>query len=259
MLVDSHCHLDCLDLTPYDGKLALAIHAAREKSVNFILCVCVDLENAKTVLEIAKQHETVWASFGIHPNEKMEKEIEKEMIIEYAQDKKIVAIGETGLDYYRLEGEGDIMQERFRRHIQAARELKKPLIIHTRQAQEDTIKIMKEEKAQEVGGVMHCFTESMSMAQAAMDMGFYISFSGIITFKNAASLREVVAATPLERLLIETDAPYLAPEPYRGKSNEPQYVYYVAEAVAKIKNISFAKVANQTTKNFFSLFKDCGL
>lgn len=254
MLIDSHCHLDQLDLTPYSGDLDLALEAAKVKGVGHILCVCIDLNNAKAVLDIAKKYPNITASFGMHPNEKMLSELTVKEIISYAKDKKIVAIGETGLDYYRLEDDGDWQRERFRRHIRAARELNKPLIIHTRQAQEDTLKIMQEENAQEVGGVMHCFTESAEFAKRAMELGFFISFSGIVTFKNALALRQVVSEVPIERMLIETDAPYLAPVPFRGKPNEPQYVYYVAEEVAALKNMTFLDVAQKTTENFFKCF-----
>lgn len=257
MLVDSHCHLDKLDLTPYQGNFDALLQAAKDKGVGYILCVCIDLNNAHDVLEIAKKYPFISASFGIHPSELMEKEWGAKEIVQAAQAKEIVAIGETGLDYYHLQDEGEWQRDRFRQHIRAARELKKPLIVHTRQAQEDTIRIMQEEKAYEVGGVMHCFTETSDMAKQAMDLGFYISFSGIITFKNAQALREVATAVPLDRILIETDAPYLAPVPYRGKPNEPQYVYYVAEEMAKIKGVSFDTAAKQTTENFFQLFSLC--
>ncbi|MBI5447286.1 MAG: TatD family hydrolase [Gammaproteobacteria bacterium] len=255
MLVDSHCHLDKLDLTPYGGSLDQALKAAEEKGVKCILCVCVDIHHAADVLSIAKRYPFIFASFGIHPSEPMEREWEVNEIVAQAQAKEIVAIGETGLDYYHSNGAEDAQRERFRRHIRAARELNKPLIIHTRQAQEDTLAIMKEERAQEVGGVMHCFTETSEMALRAIDLGFYISFSGIITFKNAQALRDVVVDVPLDRLLIETDAPYLAPMPYRGKPNEPQYVYYVAQEVARLKQCSLESIAEQTTQNFFQLFK----
>jgi len=255
VLVDSHCHLDQLDLTPYGGELALALQAASQAQVKAMLCVCIDMNNAQAVLAIAKKYPSIWASFGVHPSEKMATELTVDEIVAQAQDEKIVAIGETGLDYYHLKDEGDWQRTRFRRHILAARELQKPLIIHTRQAQVDTVNIMKAEKAEMVGGVMHCFTESLEMAKQAIALGFYISFSGIITFKNAQALRDVVLEVPLDRILIETDAPYLAPMPYRGKPNEPRYVCYVAEEIARLKQISVAQVAKQTTANFEALFK----
>lgn len=254
MLVDSHCHLDQLDLTPYANDLAQVLKVADEQTIKYILCVCIDLNNAKQVLEIAKKYKNISASFGVHPCEHGGPGLDAKAIIQHAQAPEIVAIGETGLDYYHVKDDASWQREQFRQHIRAARELNKPLIIHTREAQADTIKIMQEENAQEVGGVMHCFTETSEMAKQAIDLGFYISFSGIITFKNAIALRQVVADVDLSRILIETDAPYLAPMPYRGKPNYPQYVYHVAEEVAKIKQVSFDEVARQTTANFFKLF-----
>lgn len=254
MYIDSHCHLDQLDLSSYEGKIENLLRATWEKGIEHILCVCIDLNNADAVLNIAKNSSRISASFGIHPSELMSEELSVEAMVARSQDRKIVAIGETGLDYYHLEGDGEWQRERFRRHIRAARELNKPLIIHTRQAQDDTLKIMQEENAQEVGGVMHCFTESTEFAQHAMELGFFISFSGIITFKNAEALREVVKAVPLDRILIETDAPYLAPVPFRGKPNFPAYVAHVAEEVASLKNISCADVASVTKHNFYQCF-----
>lgn len=252
MLVDSHCHLDRLDLTPYQGKLELALEQAKINGVGHFLCVCVVLEEVPNILRIAQDYENVQASVGLHPTEEVVEEPSVEQLVALANHPKVVAIGETGLDYYRCEGDIEWQRQRFRNHIRAAKEIQKPVIVHTRQAQADTIKILQEENASAVGGVMHCFTETWEMAQAAMDLGFYISFSGIITFANAKDLQEVVKKVPLDRILIETDAPYLAPVPYRGKPNEPAYVRYVAEAIAHLKNISFAEVAEQTTANFQS-------
>src|SRR3990167_11174613 len=229
MLVDSHCHLNCLDLTPYQGELALAIQAAHDHGVSHLLCVCIDMEHFPEVLAIAKQYPNVQASVGLHPTERVGEEPTAERLIQLAYHSKVVAIGETGLDYYRCYGDMTWQQQRFRNHIRAARELKKPIIVHSRQAPEDTIRILKEEKANEVGGVMHCFTESWEMAKQAIDLNFYISFSGIVTFQNAKIVQQVAMNVPIERILIETDAPYLAPVPYRGKPNEPAYVKYVAE------------------------------
>lgn len=255
MLVDSHCHLNCLDLTKYNGQLDLAIKAAYADEVTHILCVCIDLEHFNEVLTIAEQYENIKASLGVHPTEKISSEPSLEQLIKLADHHNVVAIGETGLDYYHCQGDLTWQQERFRRHIRVAKILKKPLIIHSRQAPEDTIKILREEKAYEVGGVMHCFTESLEMAQQAMELNFYISFSGIVTFKNATKLQDVATNVPLDRLLIETDAPYLAPVPYRGKPNEPAYVKYVAEKIAELKKLDFALVATQTTNNYFSMIK----
>lgn len=254
MLVDSHCHLDQLDLTPYQGNLDLALAAAKKNGVNHFLCVCIDLENFKNIKTIAEKYENVQITVGLHPNEKVEIEPSIENLMQYANHPKVVAIGETGLDYFRSQGDIEWQRQRFRTHIQTARKLDKPLIIHTRQAQEDTIRIMVEESADTIGGVMHCFTENWDMAKKALDLGFYISFSGIVTFVNAIELKEVAKKVPLDALLIETDSPYLAPVPFRGKPNEPAYVRYVAEHIAELKGIPFEEVAEQTTFNYFKLF-----
>ena len=249
MLVDSHCHLNMLDL-----DLNLVISDAQNVGVKTILCVGVDLENSKGAIAIAEQFPDVWASVGLHPSHNEDTFAIKTDYLTLAQHKKVVAIGETGLDYYYNKEGLEAMRERFRLHIRLARELKKPLIIHTRDAREDTLNIMREENAEEVGGVMHCFTENWEMAQAAMDLGFYISFSGIVTFKKAENVAAVASQVPLERMLIETDAPYLTPVPYRGKPNQPQYVRFVAKHIAQLKNCTLAVVAQQTTDNFFKLF-----
>lgn len=250
MLIDSHCHLDRLDISPEE-----AIKAAREKGVERFLCVCIDMDNYAQVLAIANQFEEVDASVGVHPTEIILNEPSVDELIEKGEPKKIIAVGETGLDFYRLEGSPDTQIQRFRNHIRAARHLNKPLIVHTRQAREETIRILKEEQAETVGGVMHCFTEDWSMAVQAMELGFYISFSGIVTFKNAIALQEIAKKIPLDRMLIETDAPYLAPVPYRGKSNQPAYVYYVAEFLAGLRGEIFDKIAQHTTENFCRLFR----
>ncbi len=255
MLVDSHCHLDRLDLTPYQGDLSLALDAAKKNSVQHILCVCIDLDNFPKVLAIAENYPDVSASVGIHPTEVITTEPSVEELVQLATHPKVVALGETGLDYYREQTNKEIQQERFRRHIRTAKKVAKPLIVHTRQARADTIAILKEEGADEVGGVLHCFTEDLDMAQKAIEINFYISFSGIVTFQNAKELQEIAKQIPLERMLIETDAPYLAPVPYRGKSNEPAYVRHVAEYIAQLRGISFEELAKKTTENFFNLFK----
>lgn len=253
-IVDSHCHLDQLDLTSHQGSLDSALHAAQQQGVTHFLCVCIDMNNVQATLDIARQHANIFASVGVHPSEQNSHDPDEAELISLASEAKVVALGETGLDYYRVQGDVEWQQQRFRRHIHAAQAVNKPLIVHTRDAREDTIRILKEENAQTVGGVLHCFTESLLMAQQAMELGFYISFSGIITFKNAVELQEVVKQIPLERILIETDSPYLAPVPYRGKPNEPAYVRYVAEKVAELKQIDVETVAKQTTANFFKLF-----
>jgi len=253
-LVDSHCHLDRLDLSKYDQDLDGAIAHAQKMHVQDMLCVCIDQTNFQAVWDIAKRYPNIHASVGIHPTEAVETELSTDELITFAQYEKVVAIGETGLDYFHCKGDISWQQDRFKRHIQAAIAVNKPLIIHTRDAREDTIRIMQEEQAERCGGVMHCFTETLEMAQAAMALGFYISFSGIITFKNAIELQNLVKHIPLDKMLIETDAPYLTPAPHRGKPNEPANVYYVAEKVAALKGISIEKVAEVTTQNYASLF-----
>lgn len=254
-LIDSHCHLNLLNLEKYNGDLGALIHAAQAANVKKMLCIGVDLVTAQTVIDIAQKYQDVYASVGLHPSEKVEVEPSLEDLRFFAEQDKVVAIGETGLDYYYNDSGLDLMQERFRRHIRLAHELKKPLIIHSRDAREDTIRILREENAQVLRGVMHCFTEDWAMAEQAMELGFYISISGIVTFKNAKNVQEVAAKVPLANLLIETDAPYLTPDPFRGKPNEPQYVSYVAKKIAELKNISVEEVISATTKNCLNLFK----
>ncbi len=248
MYIDSHCHLDRLDCSVAD-----AVAAAREAQVSHMLCVAIDLDSTVAILDIIKHHKHIYGSVGIHPNEACAVSIET--LLEHAgQDNKIIAIGETGLDFYRDNVEIQEQCQRFIQHIEAAKLTKKPLIIHTRDAREKTIEILKDNNASEVGGVLHCFTETLEMAEQAMDLGFYISISGIITFKNAKELQETVKKIPLSRLLIETDSPYLAPMPYRGKPNVPAYVPYVAKKIAELHQISVDEVAKTTSQNFFDLF-----
>lgn len=254
MLIDSHCHLNRLNLDAYQGDLGRLLQAARDVGVKHFLCVCVDLTEVQTLIQIVEKFSDVSMSVGLHPSDHAEKEPRVDDLIALANHPKVVAIGETGLDYHYNDSGFDVMQERFRRHIRAARELKKPLIVHTRDAREDTIRILREEKAHECSGVMHCFTEDWVMAQQAIELGFYISFSGIVTFQNAKNVQEVVQKVPLEKMLIETDAPYLAPVPYRGKPNEPQYVKYVAEKIAELKQVRYEDVVKITGDNFFKLF-----
>ncbi|MCD6047957.1 MAG: deoxyribonuclease [Gammaproteobacteria bacterium] len=250
MLIDSHCHLDRLEISAQD-----AIAAAREKGIGCFLCVCIDMDNYPQVLALAQQFQEVYASVGVHPTEIIDHEPDVAELVAKGQSKKVIAVGETGLDFYRLEGSPDTQLQRFRNHIRAARELNKPLIVHTRQARAETIALLKEERAHDVGGVLHCFTEDWDMAVQAMDLGFYISFSGIVTFKNAVELQEIAKKIPLDRMLVETDAPYLAPVPFRGKSNQPAYVYYVAEYIAQLRGDSMETIVSQTTENFCRLFK----
>ena len=243
-----------LALDAYDGHLSALIEQARSVGVEHILCVATDLANSKTVSEIAAHYSGISASVGVHPSDKLAHEPTVDDLVALAAHPKVIAIGETGLDYHYNKTGLDVMRERFRTHIRAAKQVKKPLIIHSRDAREDTIKILRQEQAATVKGVMHCFTESWEMAQQAMVLGFYISISGIVTFKNAGHVADVAKQVPLERLLIETDAPFLAPVPYRGKQNEPQYVRFVAEKIAELKNITVEEVAKITTQNFNALF-----
>jgi len=252
--IDSHCHLDCLEGAEEMNGVKKYLDRAKENGVSDFLCVSIDMENYPKVKALSQQFDNVYASVGVHPNHRDGREPLVEELITEAQDKKILAIGETGLDYFRSEGDLEWQRQRFRRHIDAAKQCQKPLIIHTREAQQDTIEIMRSENANEVGGVMHCFTEDWSMAKQALDMGFYISFSGIVTFKSATQIQEVARKVPADRILIETDSPYLAPVPHRGKPNEPAYVRYVAEFLAELRNQSLAQIAVQTSQNFTTLF-----
>ncbi len=255
LLTDSHCHLDRLDLSPYEGDLAAAIAAARERGVARMLCIGIDRGNAPTVIDIARRFDGIYASVGIHPLDLADQVEAVDELVALANDEHVIAIGETGLDYYYTQDKKNEQQESFYNHLRASARTGKPSIVHTRDAREDTLAIIREASDPNVAGVLHCFTESMEMAKAALELNFYISFSGIITFKNAADLREVVAHVPLERMLVETDSPYLAPVPYRGKKNEPKYVVEVAQCIADIKGISFEQVVEQTAENFDRLFK----
>lgn len=260
MLVDSHCHLDRIDLTPYDGSLDAAIAAARERGVTRMLCISVDRSNADTVCAIARSHEGVYASVGVHPLDVADELETVDSVCALADRPEVVAIGETGLDYYYFKREcysrekAEQQQISFRAHLRAASRLRKPAIVHTRDAREDTLALLREAGDADIGGVLHCFTESWEMARAAIDLNYCISFSGIITFKNADELREVVRKVPLDRLLVETDSPYLAPVPFRGKKNEPKYTREVAECLAGLKGIRFEELAEITSANFDRLF-----
>jgi len=252
MLVDSHCHID---FEEYAGRMPQILEGMARNQVTHALCVCVNLADFPRVLALADSHPQLFASVGVHPDHAEGASPKVSDLVERAQHAKIVAIGETGLDYYRQTSDLEWQRTRFRTHIRAARECAKPLIIHTRDAGDDTLRIMREERANEAGGVMHCFTETLEVAQAAMELNFYISFSGIVTFKNALAIKEVAKAVPLERMLIETDSPYLAPVPHRGKTNEPGWVRNVAEEIARLRGISLEAVAEATTANFFRLFR----
>ncbi len=251
MFIDSHCHLNFPGLVE---ELDTILANMRANEVSHALCVSVDLATFPQVLELALHHDNLYASVGVHPDYVLETEPTQAELVNLAQHSKVIAIGETGLDYYRLTGDLEWQRERFRTHIRAAKECGKPLIIHTRAAATDTLRIMAEEEAGKIGGVMHCFTENLEVAQAAIMLGFHISFSGILTFKNATIIKEVAQKIPLEKILIETDSPYLAPTPYRGKSNQPAYVKHVAEEIAKLRNITLEEVGTTTSQNFRRLF-----
>jgi TatD DNase family protein len=255
MFIDSHCHLD---FPEFQTRLPEILANMAQAKVTHALCVSVDLPDFPKVLKLAEDYPHLYASVGVHPDYEDTPEPSFDFLIEAAKHPKIIAIGETGLDYYRMGDRSyesmEWQRERFRIHIRAAIASGKPLIIHTRSASQDTLRILKEEGAATIGGVMHCFTESLEVAKAAIDMGFYISFSGIVTFKSAKDLQETCRQVPLERMLIETDSPYLAPIPYRGKTNEPAWVAKVGEFVASLKGVSVERLANQTSENFFKCF-----
>jgi TatD DNase family protein len=253
MFIDSHCHLDFPEL---QADLASVLEVMRGNRVSHALTISTTLQTFPKVRAIAEEHEHIFASAGVHPDEQGdERETTVDELVRLANHPKVVAIGETGLDYFRLKEPLDWQRERFRTHIRAARASAKPLVIHTRESAEETLRIMAEEGAREVGGVMHCFTETSQVADRAMEMNFYISFSGIVTFKNATDIKLVAKHVPLERMLIETDSPYLAPVPFRGKTNQPGYVKHVAEEIARLKDVSVEEVGRVTSENFFALFR----
>lgn len=252
MFVDSHCHINFPDFAQDSDEIVARMAVA---NVTHAMCISVTFPEWPSVVALAERHANIYATAGVHPDYEDIEEPTVAALLERAQHPKVQAIGETGLDYYRLKGDLEWQRERFRTHIRAARECGKPLVIHTRSASEDTLRIMREERADEVGGVMHCFTETWEVASASIDMGFHISFSGIVSFKTAADLREVAKKVPLERMLIETDSPYLAPVPYRGRRNEPSYVPHVAAAIAAVRETDVETIGRVTGQNFFSLFR----
>lgn len=252
LLVDSHCHLDFPELA---ADLPRLLEVMQANKVGWALCAGVTLERFPKLLELVRSAPNLYAAVGVHPDtEETAREATLDELLEWANDPKVVAIGETGLDYYRLTGDLEWQRERFRVHIRAAKTCGKPLIIHTRSAAEDTLRLLREEGAEQVGGVFHCFTEGADIARAVLDMGFHISFSGIVSFKKAIDLKSVAQWVPLDRLLVETDAPYLAPVPYRGKLNQPAYVLHVAEEIARLRSTTLEAIAEATTANFFRLF-----
>jgi TatD DNase family protein len=250
-LVDSHCHLNFPD---FEGCIPDILQNAAANQVSHLLCITTSWENRETVLDLARTHAAISASVGVHPTTEGGHEPSLDELLEAAMDPVVVGIGETGLDYYRSSGDLTWQHERFHRHIEVARQCGKPLIIHTRAAAADTMDTLRNHKASEAGGVMHCFAEDWEFARQALDIGFYISFSGIVTFRSARAIQEVALKAPLDRILVETDAPYLAPVPYRGKTNEPAYVRHTAEYIAGLRGLSLDEVAEATTANFFSLF-----
>ena len=256
-LIDSHCHLDRLDLKVHDGDLDLVIAQAKALDVNQMLCVSINLEAWPEMMKIVEAYDNIYASVGVHPNEDEGEDPSVERLVELANHPKVIAIGETGLDYFRSEGDLDWQRDRFRRHIAAAKQTGKPLIIHSREAQPDTLNIMAEEGADQPGGIMHCFVDDWDSARRAIELNFVISFSGIVTFNSAKELKEVAKLCPLDKMLVETDSPYLTPVPFRGKSNQPGYTRYVAEHIAELKGISLEEVASATTENFYRLFPSC--
>ena len=251
MFTDSHCHLDFPGLVEHLPDILSRMQTAQ---VNRALCISVQLEDFPNVLALAENHEQLWATAGVHPDYEDITEPTVEKLLELADHPKVIGIGETGLDYFRLKGDLKWQRERFRVHLRAANLCKKPVIVHTRAAGEDTLKILSEENVQGCGGIIHCFTESLDFARKALDLGMYLSFSGIVSFKNAADLREVAKFAPMDRILIETDSPYLAPVPHRGKTNEPSFVPHVAKVIAQEKGVAVEEIGIQTSANFDRLF-----
>lgn len=251
VLVDSHCHINFDDLAP---NLPAILDNAASADVGYMLCVAVNIEDFPQVAALSSEYTNIFSSVGVHPNAQDCEDPDAERLVDLAKTHNVVAIGETGLDYFRSEGDLDWQKKRFSEHIEAAKQTACPLIIHTRDAAEDTIDILRAENASAAGGVMHCFAEDWKVAKQALELGFFISFSGIVTFKNAEAIKEVARKAPLDRILVETDAPYLAPVPMRGKVNQPAYVKHTAEYVAGLRNIPYEQLAEQTTENFFTLF-----
>lgn len=251
MIVDSHCHLDFPDLAQ---RLPEVLQRMQDNDVGVAVCIGVNLEDFPRVLALAEQDQRLYATVGVHPEYTEVEEPDVDRLLALAAHPKVIAIGETGLDYYWQKDRPEWQRERFRTHIRAARACGKPLVVHTRESAEDTLRVLREEGAETVGGVMHCFTEDWEIARAALDLGFYLSFSGIVTFKNATVVKDVASRCPLDRLLVETDAPYLAPVPYRGKPNEPAYVRYVAEEIARLRGLPADELIAASTDNFFTLF-----
>ncbi len=254
MLVDSHCHLDCIDLSEFDNNFDNLIQQTLDAGVEHMLCVSINLKQYPAMLEKVRNYPMISVSVGMHPMADETDDFSIDYLTQLATDEKVVAIGETGLDYYYHKDDPDWQQERFRAHINVANKVDKPVIIHTRDASDDTLDILREEGAEKCGGVIHCFTETQDFADQALEMGFMISMSGIVTFRNADALREVAKSIPDDKLLIETDSPYLAPMPHRGKQNQPAFVQHVAETLADIRGTSVEHIAEISRNNFYRLF-----
>jgi TatD DNase family protein len=259
MYIDSHCHLDRIDLTPYRHSFAEFMLDAAQQRVKHLLCISIDLESWPAMRELVAPYGNISLSVGVHPNVSAEKEVEVETLLALAKDEKVIAIGETGLDYFHDKVDLECQRQRFSKHIQVAKALNKPLIIHTRDAGQESLDILRQQAADQVGGIIHCFTEDWAYAEKALELNFYISFSGIVTFKNAVAIQEVAQKVPADRYLIETDSPYLAPSPFRGKPNYPTYVRHVAEKIAELRGVSTEEVARQSSENFSRLFSGVSL
>jgi len=255
MFIDSHCHLDRIDLEPYQNDFSCFMQEAKNSKIDHMLCIAIDLEAYPAMVDLVKDYDSISLSVGVHPNVHEGQDPTVDELIALADNAKVIAIGETGLDYFRSEGDLDWQHQRFRNHIKAAKALDKPLIIHTREAGHDSLDVLADEGADQVGGIIHCFTEDWDYAKKALDLGFYISFSGIVTFKNAQAIKDVAKKVPADRFLIETDSPYLSPVPFRGKPNYPTYVRYVAEHLAELRATTVEEIARLSTENFNMLFK----
>lgn len=255
MLIDSHCHLDRIDLAPYQNDFACFMQEAANKQIEHLLCIAIDLESYPAMLDLVSPYPQISVTVGVHPNSRDGRDPGVEELVTLGRHSKVIGIGETGLDYFRSEGDLGWQHQRFRNHIAAAKALGKPLIIHTREAKHDTLRMLKEEGADEVGGIIHCFTEDWEFARQALDLNFYISFSGIVTFNSAKEIQDVAKKVPDDRFLIETDSPYLAPVPFRGRPNYPTYVRYVAEQLAQLRGATVNKIAESSSENFYRLFK----
>jgi len=255
MFIDSHCHLDRIDLEPYNNDFSCFMKDAKNSQIDHMLCIAIDLESYPAMMDLVNDYPEISLSVGVHPNVHEGQDPSVDELIVLANNPKVIAIGETGLDYFRSEGDLDWQHQRFRNHIKAAKAVNKPLIIHTREAGHDSLDVLADEGADQVGGIIHCFTEDWAYAEKALELGFYISFSGIVTFKNALAIKEVAKKVPADRFLIETDSPYLSPVPFRGKPNYPTYVRYVAEHLAELRETTVEEIAKLSTDNFNTLFK----